>query len=122
MTDTFGLYNPDGAPADNKENWPKSSRSGGAPADRERHKRDVRFWRHIHARAPRTTLLISTRLYYPAEQLEEQRLRLTAAHDKDLAKLAAKLTKLESAKADWKRDRDESTKERDGLKSEIREF
>lgn len=56
------------------------------------------------------------------EQLEDLRLRLTAAHEKDLAKLHSKLAKLEQTKADYKKDRDESTKERDGLKSEIRTF
>ncbi|GAA5972377.1 hypothetical protein JCM8115_001317 [Rhodotorula mucilaginosa] len=94
--DTFGLYNTDptlaAADKENGGTLAKSTRSGHAQIDREKHKRD----------------------------LEDLRLRLTAAHEKDLAKLHSKLAKLEQTKADYKKDRDESTKERDGLKSEIR--
>lgn len=122
-TDTFGLYNPDPTiAAADKENGglAKSTRSGHTQIDREKHKREVGASHLVRITAPSQLISLYCRTREQIPQLEDLRLRLTAAHEKDVAKLHSKLAKLEQAKADYKKDRDESTKERDGLKSEIR--
>ncbi|GJN90948.1 hypothetical protein Rhopal_003962-T1 [Rhodotorula paludigena] len=91
--DTFGLY----TEAADKENAKPRARTTSALAtgsslDRERHK----------------------------QQLEDLRARLTASHEKDLAKLRAKVDKLEEARTEWRKERDEGAKERETLKSENR--
>ncbi|GAA5999775.1 hypothetical protein JCM10207_005904 [Rhodosporidiobolus poonsookiae] len=93
--DTFGLYNP---PATDKENQPPRKRVASAAAassssaDRERYK----------------------------QQLEDQRHRLTTAHEKEVAKLLAKVARLEVARDELGREKGEQGKEVSGLKSEIR--
>ncbi|GAA6039480.1 hypothetical protein JCM8097_009572 [Rhodosporidiobolus ruineniae] len=99
--DTFGLYNVDGTAGD-KENQPLTVRkriaSGTAPsgaalqAERERHK----------------------------QQLDDQRHRLAAQHEKDLAKLQAKVTRLEGAREELGKEKTELGKELIALKSENR--
>ncbi|BGP40580.1 hypothetical protein JCM10450v2_004579 [Rhodotorula kratochvilovae] len=92
--DTFGLY-AEGVPAPDKENQKPRQRTAsaaGGAADRERHK----------------------------QQLEELRARLTAAHEKELAKLRAKVDKLDEARQEHRKEREETAKEADKLKSENR--
>ncbi|GAA5925628.1 uncharacterized protein JCM15063_005076 [Sporobolomyces koalae] len=88
---TFGMYSePD------KENNPPTARkriaSTSTGTDRERHR----------------------------QQLEELKTRMTAHHEKELAKLEAKISKLETHREELSRDKHDSHKEVAGLKSEIR--
>ncbi|GAA6053204.1 hypothetical protein JCM3770_000030 [Rhodotorula araucariae] len=80
----------EGADLAGKENHKPRARP--ATADRERHK----------------------------QQLEDLRSRLTAAHDKELAKLRAKVDKLDEARLEHRKEREELCKELDKLKVENR--
>ncbi|GEM10020.1 hypothetical protein Rt10032_c09g4037 [Rhodotorula toruloides] len=96
--DTFGLYNPDGTAAGDKENARPKSRAAGTTssaalhAERERHKRE----------------------------LEDLRNRLSASHEKETSKLQAKVDKLMVRNDQLNKEREELGKEKDGLKSEAR--
>ncbi|GAA5935909.1 hypothetical protein JCM3775_007359 [Rhodotorula graminis] len=92
--DTFGLYADDPLATDKENARPRvrTTSSSLNPADRERHK----------------------------AQLEDLRARMTAAHDKETAKLRAKLDKLDEARQEHRKEREELYKEADRLKSENR--
>ncbi|GAA6060097.1 hypothetical protein JCM10212_003505 [Sporobolomyces blumeae] len=92
--DTFGLYNPDRA--GDKENVAGGAKkrvaSSSTSIDRERHR----------------------------QQLEELKSRLTIQHEKELAKLQAKVSRLETSRDELVKDKAESGREVASLKSEIR--
>jgi chromosome segregation ATPase len=54
--------------------------------------------------------------------MEELKNRLNVQHEKELARVQAKLVKLESTREELVKDKNEGNKELAGLKSEIREL
>ncbi|GAA5911375.1 hypothetical protein JCM8208_005234 [Rhodotorula glutinis] len=92
--DTFGLYVGDPLATDKENAKPRirTTSTTANPAERERHK----------------------------AQLEELRARMTAAHDKETAKLRAKLDKLDEARQEHRKEREELYKEADKLKTDNR--
>lgn len=53
--------------------------------------------------------------------MDDQKHRLQAQHEKDIAKLQAKVTRLEASRDEAVRDKSETAKEILSLKAEIRE-
>ncbi|GAA5875388.1 hypothetical protein JCM1840_003145 [Sporobolomyces johnsonii] len=97
--DNFGMYNVDGAVGDKENLQPRRRAVSGqavggstSASERERHK----------------------------QQLEDLRHRLTTSHEKDVAKLQGKISRLEASRDELVKDKNESSKEAQGLKSEIR--
>jgi hypothetical protein len=54
--------------------------------------------------------------------MEDLKHRLQTSHEKDLAKLQAKITRLESARDESVREKGETAKELSSLKAEVRAY